>query len=537
MGVLHTLGRSRLDASATIRLAFVVLSVFLAVVSDKGILPALPWLVAVIVLDLVVGALDRMPISRQGVLDTVVLTLLCLSAGAAGAGYALVDLAAALLILVPAYHAGTRFGRIGYLLTGVIGSLVYLITTTNTNTTAEGGLQVGLVAWLAAALVLGALGAWNQRLASEQGHELSDPAAREAIQLIQRLHDLSEEMATGLDAPAGATLALDLLAAEVPSARSAVLVASDSEHLVPVALRGSTRAPWHLAEAMSELLAQNSASWRPTEVPFSDEMGRRSALVVPFAYGTGPTTVVVVERGVDHPFTEAERAAVSDVTRRLAPTVQAGLLFGNLRQYASLEERNRIARDIHDGIAQELAALGYGVDALRMQAGPPGQGMRDALDALRDQLSDAMADLRLHITDLRVAERPGTGLGAVLGAAVQSFGSMTGVRTTITVSEGRRRLDPRVEMFVHRLVMDVLADAQASGARNAWVSLTTSVVGPAVVDVSHDGDPRRARRSYRNTTLDELDGTLVVRNEPNGRTTVNLTVEEPSTAGALRTGT
>ncbi|QIM21411.1 hypothetical protein G7075_10230 [Phycicoccus sp. HDW14] len=530
--MLHTLGLSRLDASATIRLAFVVLSVSLAV-GSHNLLVALPWLVAVVVLDLVVGALDRMPISRQGLLDTVVLTLLCLCAGAAGAGYALVDVAAALLILVPSYHAGTRFGRIGYLLTGVVGSLVYLLTKSNTGAD-DAGLQVGLVAWLAAALVLGALGAWNQRLASEEGHELSDPAAREAIQLIQRLHDLSEEMATGLDAPAGATLALDLLAAEVPSARSAVLVASDSEHLVPVALRGSTRAPWHLAEAVSDLLAQNSASWRPTEVPFSDEMGRRSALVVPFAYGTGPTTVVVVERGIDHPFTEAERSAVSDVTRRLAPTVQAGLLFGNLRQYASLEERNRIARDIHDGIAQELAALGYGVDALRMQAGPPGQGMRDQLDALREQLSEAMADLRLHITDLRVAERPGTGLGAVLGAAVQSFGSMTGVRTTITVSEGRRRLDPRVEMFVHRLVMDVLADAQASGARNAWVSLATSVVGPAVVDVSHDGDPRRARRSYRNTTLDELDGTLVVRNEPNGRTTVNLTVEEPSTAGALR---
>ncbi len=530
--MVRLLGLARVDASASIRLAFAVLSVFLAVVTN-GLVALAPWLLAVLALDLVVTALDRLPISRQGLLDTVVLTLLCLAAGAAGAAYAGAELAGALLILIPAYHAGTRFGRIGFLLTCVIGSLVYLGAYDGDTR----GVRIGLVAWLAAAIILGALGAWNQRLAAEHDLESADPAAREAIQLIQRLHDLSEEMATGLDAPAGATLALDLLAAEVPSSRSAVLVASDSEHLVPVALRGSTRAPWHLAEAMSELLAQNSASWRPTEIPFDDELGPRSALVVPFAYGTGPTTVVVVERGTDHPFTETERRAVADVTRRLAPTVQAGLLFGNLRQYASLEERNRIARDIHDGIAQELAALGYALDALRMQAGPPGQGLRDPLDALREQLSEAMADLRLHITDLRVAERPGTGLGAVLGAAVQSFGSMTGVRTTITVSEGRRRLDPRVEMFVHRLVMDVLADAQASGARNAWVSLATSVVGPAVVDVSHDGDPRRARRSYRNTTLDELDGTLVVRNEPNGRTTVNLTVEEPSTAGALHPAT
>ena len=168
------------------------------------------------------------------------------------------------------------------------------------------------------------------------------------------------------------------------------------------------------------------------------------------------------------------------MTRRIAPTLQAGLLFGTLRQFASLEERNRIARDIHDGIAQELAALGYQVDALRAQAGPPGIPMRDGLDGLREQLSEAMADLRMHITDLRVAERPGTGLGAVLGAAVQSFGSVTGVRTTVTVSEGQRRMDPRVEILIHRLVMDILADAQACGARNAWVSLTTSVAGPAV---------------------------------------------------------
>ncbi len=94
-------------------------------------------------------------------------------------------------------------------------------------------------------------------------------------------------------------------------------------------------------------------------------------------------------------------------------------------------------------------------------------------------------------------ERPATGLGAVLGSAVQSFGSVTGVRTTMTVSQGQRRLDPRLEIVVHRLVMDVLADAQASGARNAWVTLTTSVAGPAKVEVSHDGHPRTARQHLR----------------------------------------
>jgi signal transduction histidine kinase len=300
-----------------------------------------------------------------------------------------------------------------------------------------------------------------------------------------------------------------------------------------VALRGSTRAPWHVAEDVSRILDQNPSKWRPTEIGFVDEYGRRQALVTPFALAAGPATVVVVERSVDRPFTDLEKKATLDLTRRLAPTVQAGLLFGNLKQYASLEERNRIARDIHDGIAQELAALGYSVDALRMQAGPPGTKLRDGLDVLRDRLSDTMADLRLHITDLRVAERPGSGLGAVLGGAVQSFGSMTGVRTTFSVSEGRRRLDPQVEILIHRLVMDVLADAQAAGAHNAWVTLSTSVVGPASVEVSHDGDQERAERLFRRPTLGDLQGELSLTSEPSGRTTVSLTIEQPERVGVL----
>ena len=89
-------------------------------------------------------------------------------------------------------------------------------------------------------------------------------------------------------------------------------------------------------------------------------------------------------------------------------------------------------------------------------------------------------------------------------------------------------------MMVHRLVMDVLADAQASGARNAWVSLSVSIVGPARVEVSHDGDPKRARRTYSAPLMEEFRGTLTVRNESNGRLTVSLSVEEPSAVGAAR---
>lgn len=520
-----------LDTSARIRLVIAVLSIVLAVVQGETA-RVIPWLLLVVVLDLVVVALDTMPVARRGIVNTLALALLAVSSAAGGFAFGAVGLGASLLALIPTYHAGSRVGRLGFLVASVAGAVTYTALLIGEGLTPDNGSKALL--WMGALVGMGLLGAWNHRLASEREANGPDPAAREAIELIQRLQDLSSQMSTGLDAPASATLALDLLGAEVPSTRSAVLVTEDAEHLVPVALRGSTRAPWHIAEHLSTLLRSNSTSWKPTEVTFVDEMGRRRALVVPVALGNGSTTVLVAERAEERAFTDQERSVARDVIQRIAPTLQAGLLFGTLRQFASLEERNRIARDIHDGIAQELAALGYQVDALRAMAGPPGIPMRDGLDTLREQLSTAMADLRLHITELRVAERPGTGLGAVIGAAVQSFGSVTGVRTTVTVSESQRRMDPRVEIVIHRIVMDVLADAQASGARNAWVSLSTSHAGPARVDVSHDGDARLAKRNFRDPGLDTLDATLFVRTEPNKRTTVNLTVQEPAPVGALR---
>ncbi len=196
----------------------------------------LPWLLLVAVPDLVIDTLDRMPVARRGGVDNLVVGLLATSAAAAGAAYALEHTAAALLILVPAYHAGTRFGRFGFLLTSATGGIAYLLTVAVSD--AEEGIAPTMLLWLAAASMLGLLGAWNQRLAADQASEESDPAAREAIELIARLQDLSGQMSTGLDALASATLALDLLAADVPSTRSAVLVTAG---LAPPRARGAAR--------------------------------------------------------------------------------------------------------------------------------------------------------------------------------------------------------------------------------------------------------------------------------------------------------
>ena len=55
-------------------------------------------------------------------------------------------------------------------------------------------------------------------------------------------------------------------------------------------------------------------------------------------------------------------ARVTDVTGPAALRLEAALLFDEVRSLATNEERQRLAREIHDGVAQELVMVGYGID-------------------------------------------------------------------------------------------------------------------------------------------------------------------------------
>ena len=68
---------------------------------------------------------------------------------------------------------------------------------------------------------------------------------------------------------------------------------------------------------------------------------------------------------------------------RHAVQLQAALLFGRVRDTATSEERQRIAREVHDGVAQDVASLGYLVDNLAATATDPAQQRADRAAARR----------------------------------------------------------------------------------------------------------------------------------------------------------
>ena len=336
-------------------------------------------------------------------------------------------------------------------------------------------------------------------------------AAHEAARLLRRLSDLAGALDGGFDAPASAELLLQAVKEKIPGCRMAVLVGIDSEPAVPLALRGIDRLPWPDPTTADSVLGR---VWRTgvAEAGYWSAGNEDKALAAaPLRDSDGARIgIVVVDRFASAPFVDIDLRALVDLAAYHSANMEVALIFAALRQNAAFEERERLAREMHDGIAQELVALGYRIDVVRRKAATHAPEFAPALEEARADLSRVLADLRLRIADLRLAVRPDQGLGAVVGARLQQFGAATGLTVGLRLSESTYRLPAHLETLIYRLILDVLTDARnARGTRAIEVRL--DVKAPqALLHISHDGESHMAADAFRDHPLTALGAEIEV---------------------------
>ncbi|MFL6061430.1 MAG: sensor histidine kinase [Marmoricola sp.] len=333
------------------------------------------------------------------------------------------------------------------------------------------------VTWLTTGAGLGGLGTFARRSAASRG---SDASYRSALGLIRRLHELSGSLTSGLDPVDLADQAMAVIAEEVVVRRAVVLLRPGSEF---TPLRWSTGATSFAVEEHHELLEESWTTQRPV-------IGS-SWVVLPLSTGSERVAIVLVECvAVPEPRT------VELVLERLAPSavqLSAALLFASVHESATAEERRRLAREVHDGVAQDVASLGYLVDNLAASTTDPRQSEDVAL--LRKEVTRVVAELRNSVFDLRNETGAGQGLGQSIAIFARHVGSHSPLTVHVTLDESEAlRLQPGVEAELLRITQEAINNARRhSGGENLWVRC--EVHPPtAEITVSDDGDGLRSPR-------------------------------------------
>lgn len=134
-------------------------------------------------------------------------------------------------------------------------------------------------------------------------------------------------------------------------------------------------------------------------------------------------------------------------------------------------ERSRIARELHDDLAQTLLHLGRGLGAFRDLDGVPAELVSRAED-LRALSLSTLTLVRDFAHDLRPAALTDLGLAPALARAAAEHGARCGAKVDFSVDGVERRLSPDTEVAAFRIAQEAMRNVEKhAGASHLWVRL------------------------------------------------------------------
>ncbi len=328
--------------------------------------------------------------------------------------------------------------------------------------------------WLPLLAATAVLSGWANRL-TKVSDPVVEPAYTDAHRLLSELNLVARHLSLGLDPHTLATALVEDLQGIAVGTRATVLVRSAAGRFVPVV----GEAPNPLTESavldawVSAGLVRRGRSGI-TVVALPVLMGQRVVAVVVLADSTGSRSL-----------RDESVKACTTVIAQAGPRLASALLFDDVRRLATVDERHRLAREIHDGIAQDMASVGYQIDDIASDA-PAGVGRR--LQDLREHLTTLVTELRLSIFDLRTAVDESVGLSRTLSDYVQRVSKQAGLVVHVSADESpHHRLPLATEIELLRIVQEAVTNVRRHAfANNLWL---TVVVNPphAHVVVTDDG--------------------------------------------------
>jgi signal transduction histidine kinase len=212
------------------------------------------------------------------------------------------------------------------------------------------------------------------------------------------------------------------------------------------------------------------------------------------------TVLIVARRAGEPPFDESIAPLISTFADQATAALHKAARQRVARQLAVYEDRDRIARDLHDLVIQRVFAAGLALQSVLPRVGDP--EVRRRVQGVVGQLDDTVRDIRTTIFDLQTTDagdHPDSLRRRVLDIVNESVGD--DLRPTVRMSGAvdsliTGDLAADVEAVVREAVSNV---ARHAGARH--VTVTLDVGDDVVVEVVDDGcgvDVRAARSGLRN---------------------------------------
>jgi signal transduction histidine kinase len=196
-----------------------------------------------------------------------------------------------------------------------------------------------------------------------------------------------------------------------------------------------------------------------------------------------------------HCFTEEEKRLLSAFAQRAGTAIEKARLYEREEQIALMQERNRLARDLHDSVTQSLYGVSlYAEVVTQLLKSGDLEKTTTNLQELKGLALDALAEMRMMIYELRPSAFEEEGLVAAIQTRLDSVEGRVGLNTKINV-EGKISLSHKIEEGLYRIAQEALNNVlKHAHAHTITVNLVQdeSLVTLEIVDDGVGFDPAQA---------------------------------------------
>src|SRR3954464_10704238 len=273
-------------------------------------------------------------------------------------------------------------------------------------------------------------------------------------QVLQRLVDAARELGGARYAALGIPDGQGAFASFITSGMSDALIAEMGPLPRTHGMRGAmleSPAPFRTPDIQTD---PRFRGWWPRAHP-----DMRSFLGVPIVErGEVIGALYLTEKeGAEH-FHRADQAVIETLAAHAAIAIANARLHERSRELSIVEERNRLARELHDAVAQKLFATVLAAESASTLLERDRAGAEAELERVQGLAREAMGELRSLIFELRPASLEAEGLATTLRKHVDVLRRVSG-QDVVVRADGAPRLHPDVESEVFRVAQEALQNA------------------------------------------------------------------------------
>ena len=239
-------------------------------------------------------------------------------------------------------------------------------------------------------------------------------------------------------------------------------------------------------------------------------------------------SLYLTDREDGQPFSAEDEAVLSRFAAHAAAAIANARLYTQVQRLAVVEERERIAMDLHDGVIQSLYGASLTLDSISARVADTPEAKE--LDRLVGRLQGVIGDIRHYIFDLRQAHAAGEPLAPALRRLLAETGAERVTKQAV-VADDLGPVPERVATHVWHIAHEALANAvRHSGATHivlgarrqgeqleVWVEDDGRGFDPAAAPLGHGVDHIGRR-------LEAIGGRLDVRSAPGCGTRITAMV-------------